>query len=133
MATLRIEAAVRYIQHVHGETIIEIDDDILVSIRINDRLVAGLSVDLDPEVHQEPSIGIGWWPDGENWDRLATIPAAADQDPRREPELADHGLGSCWCGQPATVLIDSDSILFPDGRPVCAEHDTGDRPEERII
>lgn len=85
MATLRIEAPARYIEHKDGDTIIEVDDDVLVSIRINDRLVAGLSVDLDPEVQEEPSVGIGWWPDGENWDRLATIPAAPDQDPRREP------------------------------------------------
>lgn len=88
MATLRIEAPARYVEHKDGDTIIEVDDDVLVSIRINDRLVAGLSVDLDPEVHDEPSIGIGWWPDGENWDRLATIPAAPDQDPHREPEVA---------------------------------------------
>lgn len=38
----------------------------------------------------------------------------------------------CFCGKPATVLIDSDSWQYRDGMPVCDEHDTGDRPETPI-
>lgn len=41
--------------------------------------------------------------------------------------------GTCFCGKPATVLIDSDSIQYRNGQPVCDEHDTGDRPEDIII
>ena len=39
---------------------------------------------------------------------------------------------TCWCGSEATVLVDSDSMEFRDGMPVCDEHDTGDRPEMPI-
>lgn len=42
-------------------------------------------------------------------------------------------LGTCYCGKPATVLIDADSIMHRHGMPVCNDHDTGDRPETPIV
>ena len=40
---------------------------------------------------------------------------------------------TCFCGQPATHLQDSDSIQYRNGQPVCDEHFDGDEHEERII
>lgn len=39
----------------------------------------------------------------------------------------------CWCGEPATQLVDSDSINFADGMPVCDEHAEGLDPHEARI
>lgn len=40
----------------------------------------------------------------------------------------------CYCGKPATTLVDSDSIQFQNGQPVCDEHaEDRDPVEERII
>lgn len=54
-----------------------------------------------------------------------------DMTPAVEDGLACRGV-RCFCGNLATVLVDSDSIQYRDGQPVCDEHDSGDRPEKPV-
>lgn len=76
------------------------------------------------------------------------LPMTADQFGRNNPldtrprtnytdpinPRKDTTMKHCYCGQPATTLVDSDSIQFQNGQPVCDEHaEDRDPVEERII
>jgi hypothetical protein len=73
----------------HGNIIIElseIDDDDAIVFRLNGKDI--FAVDMmysaehaadDPNLYapRMPHAVIGWWPDGENWERLAYVPLHA--------------------------------------------------------